>query len=651
MFKPCPMVRLHTVILKRDERAVLEYLGGIGAVQLIHTPAGPDTAPLEPDDLTLDNSRCESILSTIQELRNTLGTDAKDRKIQATALTIEQAEKKLKEIQEQLGPSLELRRQLMEKQGQIDTVCDHIHGYSGFQMPLEESDNFSFIHFATGSIPIDKIAPFIKEAGAHVTVIPVTQHKGRQSFIAITRSADKSSLEHVLQNWDFQPYPLPVAEDKTVDTLYREKQEEKQYVLNELRRVNTELKAFGTKLESGMEEIAESAETELLVMKARSGLPRTESTLLVNGWLPSDESDTVKKGLSEVTGGKHVLEINPPDGLSEQVPILLRHPRLLRPFAALVSTYGLPNYREVEPTLLVALSYLIMFGMMFGDIGHGAVLCLLGLAAILVSGKDSIKDVGILLLGGGISSILFGTIYGSFFGLEHFKQYALWQDPLEGNPMNLMYAAIALGIVMISTGLVMNVINRLRRGDTLGALLDKFGLTGLVFYWGALGILLGGAAIRSRGLFALLMILLLGLPLLGWVLKGPLEYLHHSASHNEEWSAGKIVMAILESFIEAFEGLLSYLANTISFVRLTAYSMSHAALLVAAFMVAEEVKHLSFGGTILSVTVVILGNIVAIVLEGIIASVQALRLEYYEFFGKFFSGDGKAFEPFRLHQR
>jgi V/A-type H+-transporting ATPase subunit I len=217
--------------------------------------------------------------------------------------------------------------------------------------------------------------------------------------------------------------------------------------------------------------------------------------------------------------------------------------------------------------------------------------------------------------------------------------------------MNLMYAAIGLGVVLISIGLVMNVINRFRRGDTLGALLDKFGLTGLVFYWGALGILLGGTAIRSRALFAVLIMCLLGLPIIGWILKGPLEYLHHSAMNNEKRSTGNIVMAILESCIEAFEGLLSYLANTISFVRLTAYSMSHAALLVAAFMVAEEVKHISFGGTFLSITVVILGNIVAIVLEGIIASVQALRLEYYEFFGKFFSGDGKAFEPFRLHQR
>ena len=104
----------------------------------------------------------------------------------------------------------------------------------------------------------------------------------------------------------------------------------------------------------------------------------------------------------------------------------------------------------------------------------------------------------------------------------------------------------------------------------------------------------------------------------------------------------------MESFVSIFEGLLSYFANTISFVRLAAYAMSHAALLLSAFMIANDVKHFSTGGTFLSVLVIVLGNVVAIVLEGIVASVQALRLEYYEFFGKFFSGGGQPFQPFRL---
>jgi V/A-type H+/Na+-transporting ATPase subunit I len=212
----------------------------------------------------------------------------------------------------------------------------------------------------------------------------------------------------------------------------------------------------------------------------------------------------------------------------------------------------------------------------------------------------------------------------------------------------LMYGAIGIGIVMISLGLILNIINHFRRGDVLGGLLDKFGVVGVIFYWGMVALVTKYAALESRGLVNLAILLFLALPLVGWALKEPIQYLVQRKAGIPTAPGGGIFVSITESLVGAFEAVLSYLANTISFVRLAAYAMSHAALLVAAFMLAEEVRHFSFGGGVLSVIVIILGNLVVIVLEGIIASVQALRLEYYEFFGKFFSGSGQPFKPFRL---
>jgi V/A-type H+-transporting ATPase subunit I len=314
----------------------------------------------------------------------------------------------------------------------------------------------------------------------------------------------------------------------------------------------------------------------------------------------------------------------------------------------LVSTYGLPNYRELEPTLFVALSYLVMFGIMFGDAGHGFVLAMCGLVALFAGRSEKVRDVGFLLLFGGLSSIVSGVVYGSYFGIEALKKYALWHDPLEGDPMRLMYGAIGIGVVMISLGLILNIINRFRRGDTFGAILDKFGLIGLLFYWGALVLLINGEAIQSRGLMGISVIVFLIVPIVGWSLKQPMEHLlgRKAGEHGE--AGGGLASALMESCVEAFEAVLGYLANTISFVRLAAYAMSHAALIFAAFMLAEVVRDVAFGGSLWSLLVIILGNLVAIILEGIIASVQALRLEYYEFFGKFFSGNGQPFEPFRL---
>jgi len=258
------------------------------------------------------------------------------------------------------------------------------------------------------------------------------------------------------------------------------------------------------------------------------------------------------------------------------------------------------------------------------------------------------RDAGLLLLFGGLSSIAFGVVYGSYFGVPRLKRCALWHDPLEGDPMSLMQGAIGIGIVLISLGLALNIINRFRRGDVIGGLLDKFGVIGAVFYWGALALITQYAAIQSWGLATLAVVLFLVLPIAGWALKEPLEYFQsRHAGHSTE-PGGGLFAAITESVVGAFEAVLSYFANTISFVRLAAYAMSHAALLMAAFMMAAEMKRLSVGANLLSVLVIIIGNVVAILLEGIIASVQALRLEYYEFFGKFFSGTGQPFRPFRL---
>jgi V/A-type H+-transporting ATPase subunit I len=296
----------------------------------------------------------------------------------------------------------------------------------------------------------------------------------------------------------------------------------------------------------------------------------------------------------------------------------------------------------------VALSYLVMFGLMFGDVGHGAVLAVCGLIALFVGRSEKVRDVGLLLLFGGSSSVIFGVVYGSYFGIEVFKKYALWHDPLEGDPMRLMYGAIGIGIAMISLGLILNVINRFRRGDVIGAILDKFGLVGLLFYWGTLVLLMNRAAIQSQGLMGVSVVLFLVVPIVGWSLKEPIEHFLSHAGGGRNEATGGMAGAIIESCVGAFEAVLSYLANTISFVRLAAYAMSHAALLFAAFMLAAEVRNFPVGGSLWSLLVIILGNLIAIVLEGVIASVQALRLEYYEFFGKFFSGSGQPFEPFRL---
>ncbi|MCX5817698.1 MAG: hypothetical protein NTX75_15910 [Proteobacteria bacterium] len=680
MFRAVPMMRLHAVVLAQDERAVLKGLGRLGAVHLTRTLSGPDTAPLAPIDRTGELARYDRIRARVQELRKSWEIPPSSKKIAkldssyseregeagyplaggallvegATIaplieMTLNQAEETLRPMEQQSGDLLGHRQRLMQRQKELAATCERVSSYRGHEIPLDGFDQFSFLHFVTGSLPAQNLESLGKEVGDNVALLPLAQQKGQQSLLAITNRQGRPALERALQQAGFQREMLPVVEGATVDRLSEEGEREQEQLAVELEQLNGKLKTIAAGFALPLAEIEGFADMECQLLDASQKFPRTEAAVLITGWVPTRDVAALEQHMGEITGGRYAIETALPDNSTEEeIPVLLRHSRLLRPFEMLVSTYGLPNYRELEPTLFVALSYLVMFGMMFGDVGHGAVLAACGLIALLAGRSEKARDVGLLLLFGGSSSIVFGVVYGSYFGIEVFKKYALWHDPLEGDPMSLMYGAIGIGIAMISLGIILNVINRFRRGDVIGAILDKFGLIGLLFYWGVLALLMNGAAIRSWGLMGVSVVLFLVVPIVGWSLKEPIEHLLSHAGGGHNGANGGLAGAIIESCVGAFEAVLSYLANTISFVRLAAYAMSHAALLFAAFMLAAEVRNFPVGGSLWSLLVIIIGNLIAIVLEGVIASVQALRLEYYEFFGKFFSGSGQPFEPFRL---
>jgi V/A-type H+-transporting ATPase subunit I len=638
------MSRLSAVVLDKDEREVLTTLGRMGVIQLTRLPAGGETPGLAVRDLAAEIGRYERLRARIEEIRRLLEISAPAGGESAEEVDLSEAEERLGSIEGHIGEASHLRRAYRQRQRDLTALCDQVSDWRGLDVPLAGPDHFSFLHFATGNLPEENLAGLRAALGDNVALAVLEGHKGRRPVIAMTTRQNSDSLEKALQGAGFQREVLPEMEGATPDTLCAEKEREHQRLETELERLDIRLKSLADEFAPYLNGLERAIGAELGLMRAQQELARTDTTTLITGWVPAHEAAAVGERLRRITRGRCAIEVTEPDGAAEErVPTLLTHSSLLRPFGMLISSYGTPNYRELEPTIFVAVSYVLMFGIMFGDWGHGATLAALGVAALLKGKTEKARDVGVLLTACGLSSIVFGLIYGSFFGLEHFKHYALWHDPLEGDPMGLMYGAIAVGVVVISLGMILNAVNRFRRGDVIGGFLDKFGVAGILFYWGVLAMIIGRDAISSRGLMVPALVVFLAVPTLCWILKEPLEYfLHRSGEH------GTLGIAITESFVGAFEAFLSYLANTISFVRLGAYAMSHAALLVAAFMLAEQVKHLPVAGTVGGVIVIILGNLVAIVLEGIIASVQALRLEYYEFFGKFFSGDGQAFEPFRL---
>jgi V/A-type H+-transporting ATPase subunit I len=303
-----------------------------------------------------------------------------------------------------------------------------------------------------------------------------------------------------------------------------------------------------------------------------------------------------------------------------QVPSATHHPRWLHPFVTLVSNYGVPRYGEFDPTLLFALSYVAMFGMMFGDVGHGLIIALA--APLLRRRMPRITPFVVLC---GLSSMLFGWLYGSIFGYEHVIT-PLWQSPLS-DPILMLKVAMLAGIGFILLATLISIRNNLIEGDLRSALLEGNGVAGLAMYLSLLW--LAWRTVEQQSVWPAATLLCLSLAtLMGY------NYWKNRAA--------PLVERLLILLVEAFETVMNYVSGTLSYLRLAAFSLNHVALAIAVFTLAHMLETTGY------VITVILGNVFILVLEGAIVMIQALRLEYYEGFSRFYRGDGREFHPLRL---
>lgn len=622
-------------------------LGGLGAMELVCLPAGADTAPLAPRSVEADLARCDRALARIADLRRALEIATAPECAFETCNPPAHAEEELGAIERRAGELLGQRLRAAQTTAELHATREKLTPYAGTGIPLGPGWQSEFLHFVIGTLPDGALQSLPEDTPEPAALLSLPVRAGRQTVVAMVPRGNGPALEAALRRAGFTPDSLPAAAGSTTDTLLEVANSDLARAEKEESLARAGIKALAAEVAPRLESLRRRVEIERRLLEAERNFPRTGSTVLVEGWVPADAEQEVEAALDSATGGRCAIEsVATADPRGEDAPVLLRQPRILRPFAALVSAYGLPRHGELVPTLFVAVSYVVMFGMMFGDAGHGAVLAAAGLCALLRGRGAAVRDAGVLLAAAGTSAIAFGVAYGSYFGIPSLRPLALWRDPLDGDPARLMSAAIAIGVAMISLGLVMNIVNRLRRGDIAGGLLDKFGALGIVFYWGALLLLANRGALPDRGMVRPFAAALLLLPFAGWVAHGIAERVRHNRLDGAGRHGG-IAAAAAESAVDAFEGVMSFLSNTISFVRLAAYAMSHAAVLVATFMLAAAVEQGPAGRTG-AVAVVVIGNAAAMAIEGIVGLVQALRLEYYEFFGKFFSGAGRPFQPFAL---
>ncbi|HQE91499.1 MAG TPA: V-type ATPase 116kDa subunit family protein [Anaerolineae bacterium] len=372
-----------------------------------------------------------------------------------------------------------------------------------------------------------------------------------------------------------------------------------------------------------------------------SGYDYLQHTYLVTGWVPRALHARLEQEVARVSDKVVIATLEPGAEDSGRIPAALNNPPWLKGFQSLVTTYGQPGYDELDPTPIMALTFPLVFGLMFGDVGHGLLLLLVGLllASRKIRALQSVAGFGVVIAFCGASATLFGALYGSVFGFEDVFA-AVWFRPLE-KITDILLFAIAVGAVLLSLGITYNIINAALRQQWGHLLFNRNGLAGLIFYWSLLGMAARafGVAIPIPNVVLVILAISAGIALTF------AEFLAHLIERRRPLLDEDAGTYIALAFFELFEAVISLFSNTLSYVRMGAFAVAHGALSLVVFIIAQV---LGAPGSVGYWIVVVLGNLFVIGFEGMIVGIQTLRLEYYELFSKFFSGGGIPYQPLSL---
>ena len=367
----------------------------------------------------------------------------------------------------------------------------------------------------------------------------------------------------------------------------------------------------------------------------------SERAMFISGWVDKPDTQKLMAILRKVCGDRFIAVVS--DRRDPSAPVRLRNSRMFKPFELLVKLLGMPSNDEIDPTPLTAFTFVLMFGLMFGDLGQGLVLALGGMILRRIAGgrgepEGNLAQAGGILTVCGLSAALCGLLYGSVFSSEHVMP-ALWFHPMESIG-KLFILTIGMGVLFIVTGLSVNMVNNFMNSRYTEALFEKRGLAicilyaSLVFF--AVRYALHG---QSPRLWEAVVFAAAPLALFSFRgIIGPALFHEHGPESMAEYA--------VETLVDILEIGLSMLANTVSFIRVGAFALSHAGLSIVTYTLAGMLDpSLRSAGALI---VIVAGNIVIIGFEGLICAIQSMRLEFYEFFSKFFRGDGVAFAPFAL---
>ena len=557
--------------------------------------------------------------------------------------TPEEFAQRAKEIGQSFEEISQRRKQAQQKISEVNGAITQIDHLKGMNSDFKEIFSCKYVAARIGRLPTDNLEK-LDYYDENFFFVPFETESLYCWGMYFCPENEKAIIDDLFRSMYFERITLPGFVEGDSDK-----------ALKKLKQDLEQQQAESDECSRQMELISQQAKDEIL--KAYSKLCYLHGTFelrkkvgfmsgkfYIKGFVPKKD----KKHFSELMQGFEsvVVSYMPPDADANCTPpTILKNSWFTRPFNMLVEMYGLPNYGGFNPTAFVAVTYTVLFGIMFGDLGQGFLVVLLG----LLVGKKLNKNAGGMMVRCGLSSMVFGTLYGSVFGFEElldpvFEELGISFLPLKVFKQTnfILVTAVGIGVALIIMSMLINIYVGFKQKDYEKAIFGCNGIAGLIFYSSVAAGLVGTIMFDMKIMSLPFVLCLIVIPLVCIFCRVPFSIavkykkFRLSADEDEKMTVGGF---IVENFFEMFEFLLSYISNTMSFLRVGGFVLSHAGMMLVVMTLMDGASAAA------QPVVLVIGNAFVMAMEGMIVAIQIIRLEFYEIFSRFSESDGVPFEP------
>lgn len=654
MARTTTMRLIELMVLREDIHSVLKYLGELGEFQFqqeFASDSSDSAKRLNPD---------ASVFERLQQVRAALDLPDLDGYKVSVPLPSDADFESATKIIDSVEDIHKKELTAADEEKRAVSAYKEALAFANLKVPYSDLESLSFLTLRIGKIDPEKIDDLRARLGSRGIIVKLGDDDSR--ILAASSKKARFALDGELKEAGFTELQVPKdfkgIPDEVLLTLERNKTE----AAAALEEIQTERRNFAETHKDELYRLLQIYSIGSQIYSVENSLESTEFVYRITGWIPAYLIRKVMKDLDELTqsraGIREFLPTEVPSVISgqEKVPVQVKHGKIVSNFERMIFSYGSPLYGTIDPTPFVALFFTVLFGIMFGDAGQGLCFLIIGILCCLkkikISGWEKFGGIFCCI---GISSTIMGLLTGEFFANETLlRPFALWVTGLFGTPhapilhmmpssdpasITRMFAffgfTISIGFIINSCGLIINIINQFSLRRIGKALFGKTGISGAVFFWYVI-------------IFAVRVALFKHAPAAyDWVIISVSLFLTACSEIFQRLVDGErpilengLFSAVIGAVVEIIEVISSYLSNTVSFVRVGAFALAHAVL---GYIINTFVELAPGAG---GIAVAILGNAIVVVLEGMIVAIQVVRLQYYEFFSKFFSETGREFKPF-----